>query len=233
MFEALAFQHDSGLLFASHFIVVYCLKMPNPSAYAFQPRYTDQEIAARSLDSTTATSDDEQQPQTPSSTSTTSSDPEAAFDSFCQCGCCYDFQGIPSVVEQRCCASEDLLAAYFSDHKPGSCILNTREMGIVLSAENAQLAWYRERQYMGYRGQQLCFDLMTNTNYRYHAYRSYISYMHGRLGPRNRRVIPACVVAKIRSLWPSEDGTYVGYKACDDGDGEPQDELVDAIAGPD
>lgn len=197
-----------------------------PSAYALTPKYSKEELEAREA----AEVQDEQ--LNSSNSSAEESDPEAVFDEFCSCGCCYDFVGIPSDIERRCCASQDFSAAYFENFAAGECILSTREINIILSPEHLQLSWYQQRQYQGYTGRALSFDYMSHKNYRYHAYRSYVQYLHGRLGRRNRRVIPACVVAKIRSLWPSEDGTYVGFRDVDDEE-EPVDEIRDALYIPD
>lgn len=204
-----------------------------PSAYAFAPRYTAEELEANDLESSDLTEDNPPAAATESS-SDIDNDSETVFDQFCRCGCCYDFVGLPSVLEQRCCVSEDYTTAHFTNHVEGQCILATREIDVILSKEHLQLSWYQQRQYQGYTGDNLAFDLMTNKNYRYHAYRSYIQYMHGRLGRKNRRVIPACVVAKIRSIWPSTDGLYVGYKpAEDDNDPDAVDEIQDALFIPD
>lgn len=44
------------------------------------------------------------------------------------------------------------------------------------------------------------------------AYRQFILWKYGRLGKSNRRVIPACVVLKVRECFPSPNGTYMGYR---------------------
>ena len=41
---------------------------------------------------------------------------------------------------------------------------------------------------------------------------SFCWFIHARLGRGVRRVIPACVIRLIRETFPSEDGTYVGYR---------------------
>ena len=41
--------------------------------------------------------------------------------------------------------------------------------------------------------------------------------MHGHLGKHVRRVIPACVILKIRARFPEDDGNYFGFLEADDG----------------
>ena len=47
---------------------------------------------------------------------------------------------------------------------------------------------------------------------RYAAYRQFCWFAHARLGRGVRRVIPCCVVNKIRAEYPSDDWQYVGFK---------------------
>ena len=49
-------------------------------------------------------------------------------------------------------------------------------------------------------------------NYRKAAYRQYIMYQHGYLGRSVRKVIPSCVVWKVRDQYPAPDNIYLGFK---------------------
>lgn len=44
------------------------------------------------------------------------------------------------------------------------------------------------------------------------AYRRFILNEYGRLGRGNRKVIPSCVVWKVRSWYPSKTGVYMGFR---------------------
>lgn len=52
----------------------------------------------------------------------------------------------------------------------------------------------------------------TPSNYRKAAYCQYILYNHGYLGRGNRKVIPSCVIWKVRDHYPAPDSIYLGFK---------------------
>ncbi|XP_014669580.1 PREDICTED: uncharacterized protein LOC106810659 [Priapulus caudatus] len=53
---------------------------------------------------------------------------------------------------------------------------------------------------------------LSNRVLRLAGYRNFTYWVHKRIGRRVRRVIPACVIASIRSTYPEESGVYVGFK---------------------
>lgn len=51
-----------------------------------------------------------------------------------------------------------------------------------------------------------------NRSFRFASYTAFTWWVHGKLGRYNRRVIPSCVIWKIRDMFPEESGTYVNFK---------------------
>ena len=49
-------------------------------------------------------------------------------------------------------------------------------------------------------------------SFRKAAYRQYILWRYGKLGKGNRRLCPSCVVVVVRSVYPSADGVYMGFR---------------------
>ena len=49
-------------------------------------------------------------------------------------------------------------------------------------------------------------------NYRKVAYRQYIMYQHRYLGRANQKVVPSCIVWKVRDNFPAPDNNYLGFK---------------------
>lgn len=144
---------------------------------------------------------------------------------WCRCGNCAQ---LPTGLERKCCYDESFQLTNLQDTQfqpEQQCVLTSRLLlNHILHEVTVQLRWLDQRRYLGFRGDDLLFQLMEPSNYRYHAYRSYVNFMHGHLGKGNRRVIPSCVVTHIRSSWPDPGGNYTGYREppADDDEEEPQ-----------
>lgn len=59
-------------------------------------------------------------------------------------------------------------------------------------------------------------DFTDNNKYRNAAYRFFILWQVGRLGRGVRVCPPACVVARIRQMYPRNDQNYTGYESFED-----------------
>ena len=65
-----------------------------------------------------------------------------------------------------------------------------------------------------------CIFIILPRTYRLLAYRNFTSRVHGRLGPGIRRVIPSCIVERIKKQFPEEDGVYTEFIQGDDDSAE-------------
>ena len=114
---------------------------------------------------------------------------------WCHCGRC---RPMPRPEEQLCCRK-----------RAGLCILQTAEVEIddVVLRRNVLLVAIRHTNDLFAYNEQL-----NNNNFRHAAYRQFVLWRFNRLGSGNRVVIPSCVVWSIRDSYPSDDGTYTGFK---------------------
>ena len=65
-----------------------------------------------------------------------------------------------------------------------------------------------------YRADILVTELQRDHKSRRHAsYKMFMFWWKGRLGQGKRKVIPSCVVMKIREIYPDPFNHYTGYKA--------------------
>ena len=145
-------------------------------------------------------------------------DPEAPIDPIqpeaprqevreCTCGNCIK---MPTNIENKCCQEEELDSTCVPDYERGKCLSECTDIKHNFNHVTVRHSWLNEQRFYGNTGPALLFGNMTNKNYRHHAYRTYINYIHELLGTRNRRVAPSCVVKVIRETWPDADGCYKG-----------------------
>lgn len=126
---------------------------------------------------------------------------------------------MPSARERKCCQEEPLNRTHLADYEKGKCLLECAAIQHILHELSVQALWLAHRRFFGHTADELNFNNMTNKNYRHHAYHGYINFMFGKLGRHCRKVIPACIVQKIREKWPEPSGQYVGFVDVND-DGE-------------
>ncbi|XP_074606495.1 uncharacterized protein LOC141859558 isoform X2 [Acropora palmata] len=110
---------------------------------------------------------------------------------WCKCGHC---RQMPSEIENVCCTKKD-------------CITLTLRFDKLCLYPNILELRKSDRSNITYDR----FDKSTQ-KLRKAAYRRFILNEYGRLGRGNRKVIPSCVVWKVRSWYPSTTGVYMGFR---------------------
>lgn len=110
---------------------------------------------------------------------------------WCTCGKC---RHMPNPVERVCC-------------KMRPCITTTDMFHDV--ALNRNVLAVRILNTSDFFGSLVEFK---PSNFRQIAYRQYIIFNHGYLGRQNRKVVPSCVVWKVRDNYPAPDNNYTGFK---------------------
>ena len=110
---------------------------------------------------------------------------------WCKCGKC---RPMPNPIENVCCGKRVCVALYEAFHM--TCL-------------NATVLRIAVRNNCDWRADAVIYN---NTAFRKAAYRQYILWVYDYLGRGNRRVAPSCVVLKIRATYPSDDGTYMGFR---------------------
>ena len=107
--------------------------------------------------------------------------------------------GVSSKAEERvCCMNKNKNHQHplFENH--------------VLTEHNLELAMLSNADQLNYP-----FDPENNACWRFTAYRQYTMWVWGKLGRRNRKVIPSCVLWKIRDRLPDPSGRYTGFMESD------------------
>ncbi|XP_064643604.1 P2X purinoceptor 7-like [Lineus longissimus] len=116
-------------------------------------------------------------------------------------------------IECMCCHDQDVVAAKFEDPDSGDvlmeCITDHQDF-VPVCLNRAVIETTMARLHHAYIERR---DDNTPTNKcpRHGAYRQMIFWAHGFLGRKVRRVIPSCVVKRIREVFPAADGQYVGF----------------------
>ncbi|XP_074643616.1 P2X purinoceptor 7-like [Tubulanus polymorphus] len=71
-----------------------------------------------------------------------------------------------------------------------------------------QVAWLGFRQHYGRKA----FEGNINEKHRHVAYRQFVRWCWGYCGPKNRKILPSCVVSAIRAQFPNGDNMYKGFR---------------------
>lgn len=151
--------------------------------------------------------------------------PSRVRENWCKCKHC---PRMPTIKESVCCrdviSSEcqysknwvkivGLDCTCFSLHpKIQKLITDVEELDLFISFDQYRLKQVARYSRGIYVDEYASADSMTK--YRFACYRKLTFLVHETLGIGNRVQIPACVVAAIRSQYPSSTKDYVGYQEC-------------------
>lgn len=121
-------------------------------------------------------------------------------DNWCKCERCHDEK---RKIDQVCCCQLSI------ERERTDCLCNEEEFKHICLYKP-----YLEVILIGLsktRGDYL-EKTTSNRSYRFAAYSTFTWWAHGKLGRYNRKVIPSCIIWKIRELFPEEDGNYVNFQ---------------------
>lgn len=122
--------------------------------------------------------------------------PHAEAPDWCVCRHCRE---MPTAAERVCCGND-----------PAHCTSTLPQMDRVIL--DPMVIEIQNR----YRNDILAENDIQyedpNSPYRHGAYRQYILWIYGYLGQGDRRVIPSCVVWRIRDRFPNRYHQYTGFK---------------------
>ncbi len=110
---------------------------------------------------------------------------------WCACGIC---RPMPKEEENVCCEIK------WKNHEHP--LFQNR----VLTEHNLELAMQSNADFSNYP-----FDPANNACWRYTVYRQYTLWVWGKFRRRNRKVIPSCIVWKIRDRFPDQRENYTGF----------------------
>ena len=123
--------------------------------------------------------------------------------SWCICEQCVDME---NSAERVCCQSiGDTIGRKFDCKK---CISMTPAFQDVCLNRNVLEAALGTWHHLTEQPLEI-----SNKSFRFISYRQFISWVYGYLGKDIRKVVPSCVVNKIRSIFPAPDNIYVPYKS--------------------
>lgn len=120
--------------------------------------------------------------------------------SWCTCGMC---KVMETELESLCC-QEEVPSDYFEGKQ---CITEKENLEIVCLHKEVLKTTLAALNY--FQGNVIEF---TNQAFRYAGYRQYTWWVHNRLGQGVRKVIPSCVIWKIRDKYPDNDNIYVSFQ---------------------
>ncbi|XP_078335855.1 uncharacterized protein LOC111133080 [Crassostrea virginica] len=122
---------------------------------------------------------------------------------WCECGAC---QSMRTVAECVCCV-ETQAVNFMRESSDLECI--THHQTFIDNCLNVRVLEVSLHDYIQRDG-PLDDNEPIHEVYRHIAYRRFVLWIWHKLGKGNRKVLPACVVSRIRQSFPSE--TYTGFQ---------------------
>ncbi|XP_061902331.1 P2X purinoceptor 7-like [Entelurus aequoreus] len=118
---------------------------------------------------------------------------------------CHNCVNMETVAECVCCRELDAVARTMEEERVETCIIDHPGFPSVCLDE-----WVLQTAYYAYEQQYGVLQQQQNERRRHTAYRQFVRFCWGYLGKEIRVVLPACVVHKIRTTFPSMD--YTGFQ---------------------
>ncbi|XP_031565199.1 P2X purinoceptor 7-like [Actinia tenebrosa] len=128
------------------------------------------------------------------------------IDKWCTCQQCVVME-----TADMCLCCNELESRKYDNTQDSTCI--TTSEGFQCVCLNRDVLWTALVSLHDREGSSLPTRTnIPNNSLRYASYRQFTWWVHGYLGKKIRRVIPACVVSKIRSTFPNPNEEYTGFK---------------------
>ncbi|XP_061908112.1 P2X purinoceptor 7-like [Entelurus aequoreus] len=118
---------------------------------------------------------------------------------------CHNCVNMETVAECVCCRELDAVARTMEEKRVETCIIDHPGFPSVCLDE-----WVLQTAYYAYQQQYGVLQQQQNERRRHTAYQQFVRFCWGYLGKEIRVVLPACVVHKIRTTFPSMD--YTGFQ---------------------
>ena len=200
------------------------------SLYTYEPHFPGDRPVNSSNQQLEVVEQQEDLPQPPEETSNQIPKPEE----FCHCGgfckqmetkeesiCCNDLDNTELMISNASQNGEVIVT--YDDNleitrnnegkKKITCLVQLTSYKNIITNKELLFAYQHQRSSLFAEPEP---DNSNNEELRFSAYCLSTSYIHGKLGRFNRRVLPSCMVSTIRRLYPSQDDNYTGFKEAEE-----------------
>ena len=183
-------ESDSDISNADDFFDIFSETGSN--GFAFEPEYSADEVEERLQTHGEEVSSDED----------AVSIEVPGEDGWCTCEQCVQME---NAAERVCCQSiAGIIGRKFDSKKCITLTVAFQEVCLSRNVLEAALGTWRHLTEQPLE--------ISNKLYRFIGYRQFISWTYGWLGKDVRKVVPSCVVNKIRRTFPAPDNVYIPYR---------------------